>query len=109
MYYYPFVTFVLVYWAALTLIFIWGPNFDTFLQGVITNLKDDTYSILSMKHDSLSASVNENLSDVELNIMDEVEFTLTTVSELQMIFALPFDLPLRLLRMLSAENNISSR
>lgn len=49
-------------------------------QGLIMSIKDDTCTIMSNKHDNLTASINEYLSDDQLNIMDEVEYTVVTVS-----------------------------
>lgn len=45
------------------------------------NIKDDTLTIMSKKHENLIASVSEYLSDDELKVMEEVEFTVVTVSQ----------------------------
>lgn len=49
-------------------------------QGVIINKSDGTLTIMTEKHDSLKASATDNLSDEELNVMDEVKLTVLTVS-----------------------------
>ncbi|KAK2852898.1 hypothetical protein Q7C36_008099 [Tachysurus vachellii] len=50
-------------------------------KGIITNIKDDTCTIMSKKHENLTASLSEYLSDEQLKVMDEVDFTLVTVKE----------------------------
>ncbi|KAG5266277.1 hypothetical protein AALO_G00229180 [Alosa alosa] len=44
-------------------------------MGVIMNMKEGSCSIMSENHSSLQADVRENLSEGELSVMDEVEFT----------------------------------
>ncbi|XP_026793067.3 uncharacterized protein si:dkeyp-121d4.3 isoform X2 [Pangasianodon hypophthalmus] len=44
-------------------------------KGVIMNIKDDTFTIMSKKHENLTASLNEYISDDQLAVMDEVDFT----------------------------------
>ncbi|MCJ8730815.1 hypothetical protein PDJAM_G00188660 [Pangasius djambal] len=50
-------------------------------KGVIMNIKDDTFTIMSKKHENLTASLNEYMSDDQLAVMDEVEFTVVTVKD----------------------------
>ncbi|KAM9476623.1 uncharacterized protein Hap1MRO34_009671 [Clarias gariepinus] len=50
-------------------------------KGLIMSIKDDTCTIMSNKHDNLTASINEYLSDDQLNIMDEVEYTVVTLKD----------------------------
>ncbi|KAF4090108.1 hypothetical protein AMELA_G00048140 [Ameiurus melas] len=50
-------------------------------KGVIMNIKDDSFTIMSKKHENLTASLNEYLSDDQLNVMDEAEFTVITVKD----------------------------
>lgn len=45
------------------------------------SIKDDTCTIMSKKHENLTAPLTEYLSDEQLKVMDEVEFTVITVSE----------------------------
>lgn len=45
------------------------------------NIKDDSFTIMSKKHENLTASLSEYLSDDQLNVMDEAEFTVITVSQ----------------------------
>lgn len=45
------------------------------------NIKDETISVISKKHDTLTASLGEYLSDDQPKVMDEVEFTVLTVSQ----------------------------
>ncbi len=47
---------------------------------MIINKSDGTLTIMTEEHDSLKASATENLSDEELNVMDEVKLTVLTVS-----------------------------
>uniref|UniRef100_A0A8C2FN82 Si:dkeyp-121d4.3 n=1 Tax=Cyprinus carpio TaxID=7962 RepID=A0A8C2FN82_CYPCA len=49
--------------------------------GVIMNKSDGTLTIKTEKHDSLTASATDSLSDEELNVMDEVELTILTVND----------------------------
>lgn len=44
------------------------------------NIKDDAVTIMSKAHENLAASLSEYLSDDQLQVMDEVEFTLLNVS-----------------------------
>ncbi|XP_053476726.1 uncharacterized protein si:dkeyp-121d4.3 isoform X3 [Ictalurus furcatus] len=50
-------------------------------KGVIMNIKDDSFTIMSKKHENLTASLSEYLSDDQLNVMDEAEFTVITVKD----------------------------
>ncbi|XP_043111777.1 uncharacterized protein LOC122356783 [Puntigrus tetrazona] len=50
-------------------------------MGVIINKSDETLTIMTQKHDSLTATSTDNLSDEELNVMDEVELTILTVND----------------------------
>ncbi|XP_047668405.1 uncharacterized protein si:dkeyp-121d4.3 isoform X3 [Tachysurus fulvidraco] len=50
-------------------------------KGIITNINNDTCTIVSKKHENLTASLSEYLSDEQLKVMDEVDFTLVTVKE----------------------------
>lgn len=50
-------------------------------QGVVMNIKDDALTIMSEAHENLAASLSEYLSDDQLQVMDEVEFTLLNVSQ----------------------------
>ncbi|XP_062851998.1 uncharacterized protein si:dkeyp-121d4.3 isoform X2 [Trichomycterus rosablanca] len=50
------------------------------IKGVIMSIKDETCTIMSKAHENITGSVNEHLSDSELNVMDEVEFTTETVN-----------------------------
>lgn len=45
------------------------------------NIKDDTLTIMSKKYENLTASISEYLSDDQAKLMDEVEFTVVTVSQ----------------------------
>uniref|UniRef100_A0A671L8H1 Si:dkeyp-121d4.3 n=1 Tax=Sinocyclocheilus anshuiensis TaxID=1608454 RepID=A0A671L8H1_9TELE len=49
--------------------------------GVIINKSDGTVTIMTEKHDSLTASATDNLSDEELNVLDDVELTILTVND----------------------------
>ncbi|XP_058651384.1 uncharacterized protein si:dkeyp-121d4.3 isoform X2 [Onychostoma macrolepis] len=49
--------------------------------GVIINKSDGTLTIMTEKHDSLTSSATDSLSDEELNVMDEVELTVLTVND----------------------------
>ncbi|XP_016099202.1 uncharacterized protein [Sinocyclocheilus grahami] len=49
-------------------------------MGVVKNKSDGTLTIITEKHDNLTASATDNLSDDELNVMDEVELTILTVN-----------------------------
>ncbi|XP_076831451.1 uncharacterized protein LOC143476923 isoform X2 [Brachyhypopomus gauderio] len=49
--------------------------------GVIMNIKDGVCTVMSKKHENLAASVSDRLSDDELKIMDEVEFTVLSVKD----------------------------
>ncbi|KAK2896415.1 hypothetical protein Q8A67_010903 [Cirrhinus molitorella] len=51
------------------------------VMGVIMNKNDGTLTIMTEKHDNLSASPTDNLVDEELNVMDEVELTVLTVND----------------------------
>lgn len=44
-------------------------------------IKDNVFTIMSKKHENIIASVSEYLSDDQLKVMDEVEFTVQTVSQ----------------------------
>lgn len=46
------------------------------------NKSEGTLTILTEKHDNLAASAADRLSDDELNVMDEVELTVLTVSKM---------------------------
>uniref|UniRef100_A0A672NFV4 Uncharacterized LOC107564218 n=1 Tax=Sinocyclocheilus grahami TaxID=75366 RepID=A0A672NFV4_SINGR len=48
--------------------------------GVIINKSDGTVTIMTEKHDSLTASATDNLTDEELNVSDDVELTILTVN-----------------------------
>ncbi|XP_016298678.1 uncharacterized protein LOC107655626 [Sinocyclocheilus anshuiensis] len=50
-------------------------------MGVVMNKSDGTLTIMTEKHDNLTASATDNLSDDELNVMDEVELTILTVND----------------------------
>lgn len=43
---------------------------------------EGTLTIMTEKHDNLMASAADHLSDDELNVMDEVELTVLTVSKI---------------------------
>lgn len=45
-------------------------------------IHDDNLTIMSKKHENLTAALNEYLSDDRLKVMDEVEFTVVTVSQI---------------------------
>lgn len=45
------------------------------------SIKDDTYTIATNTYKNIPGFLNENLSDCELKVMDEVEFTTKTVSQ----------------------------
>ncbi len=47
---------------------------------MIINKSDGTLTIMTETHDSLKASATDNLSDEELNVKDEVNLTVLTVS-----------------------------
>ncbi|KAK3573727.1 hypothetical protein QTP86_032085 [Hemibagrus guttatus] len=47
-------------------------------KGVIMSIKDDTCTIMSKKHENLTTPLSEYLSDEQLKVMDEVEFTIIT-------------------------------
>ncbi|KAK1791462.1 hypothetical protein P4O66_013480, partial [Electrophorus voltai] len=49
--------------------------------GIITNIKDAVCTIMSEKHENLTASVSDSLLDSELKAMDEVEFTALSVKD----------------------------
>lgn len=53
-------------------------------QGVIMNKSDGTLTVMTEKHNNLTASAADHLSDEELNVMDEVELTVLTVSEIRL-------------------------
>lgn len=59
-------------------------------QGVIINKSDGTLTITTEKHDSLTASATDSLADEELNVMDEVELTVLTVSKIKLFFLFYF-------------------
>lgn len=44
------------------------------------SVKDGSGSIMAVSHDNLPFDTTENMSETELSVMDEVEFTVTTVS-----------------------------
>lgn len=50
------------------------------------NKSDGILTIKTEKHDSLKASATDSLSDEELNVMDEVELTILTVSKIIRFF-----------------------
>lgn len=50
-------------------------------QGVIVEKTNDTLTIKTKNHDDLTASAADRLSEDELNVKDEVEFTVFTVSK----------------------------
>ncbi|XP_051504485.1 uncharacterized protein si:dkeyp-121d4.3 isoform X2 [Myxocyprinus asiaticus] len=50
-------------------------------MGVIINKTDGTLTITTEKHNNLTASAADNLSEDELNTMDEVELTVITVDD----------------------------
>ncbi|XP_017546164.1 titin homolog isoform X1 [Pygocentrus nattereri] len=50
-------------------------------RGVVMNIKGEVCTIMAKRNENLTASVKENLSDDELNVMDEVEFTAMTVKD----------------------------
>lgn len=50
------------------------------------NKSEGTLTILTEKHDNLAASAADRLSDDELNVMDEVELTVLTVSKMIRLF-----------------------
>ncbi|XP_051504489.1 uncharacterized protein LOC127412291 isoform X2 [Myxocyprinus asiaticus] len=50
-------------------------------MGVIINKTDGTLTITTEKHNNLTASAADNLSEDELNAMDEVELTVITVDD----------------------------
>ncbi len=74
----------LVFTQTITIhIFWWKHNIYLsliFRQGVIINKSDGTLTIMTETHDSLKASATDNLSDEELNVKDEVNLTVLTVS-----------------------------
>lgn len=45
------------------------------------NIKDDAFTIMSKKHENITAALSEYLSDDQVKVMDEVEFTAVTVSQ----------------------------
>ncbi|XP_039546495.1 uncharacterized protein si:dkeyp-121d4.3 isoform X2 [Pimephales promelas] len=49
--------------------------------GVVMNKSEGTLTIMTKKHDSLTASAADHLSDDELNVMDAVELTVLTVND----------------------------
>ncbi|TSK42125.1 Cold shock domain-containing protein E1 [Bagarius yarrelli] len=51
---------------------------ETRETGVIMGIKDKTCTILSKIHENLTAPLTECLSDEQLKVMDEVEFTVVT-------------------------------
>ncbi|RXN20619.1 zinc finger protein 318-like [Labeo rohita] len=51
------------------------------VMGVIINKSDGTLTVMTEKHDSLTGSAADSLSDEELNVMDEVELTVLTVND----------------------------
>ncbi len=53
---------------------------------MIINKSDGTLTIMTEKHNSLTASATDRLSDEELNAMDEVELTVLTVSKIIRFF-----------------------
>ncbi|XP_073690348.1 uncharacterized protein [Garra rufa] len=50
-------------------------------MGVIMNKSDGTLTVMTEKHDNLTASATDSLVDEELNVMDEVELTILTVND----------------------------
>lgn len=52
------------------------------------NKSDGTLTIMTEKHDNLTASATDNLSDEELNVMDEVELSILTVRKIKFLFFL---------------------
>jgi len=53
---------------------------------VVLNKSEGTLTIMTKKHDSLTASAADHLSDDELNVMDAVELTVLTVSKMSRLF-----------------------
>lgn len=53
---------------------------------MIINKSDGTLTIMTEKRNSLTASATDSLSDEELNVMDEVELTVLTVSKIIRFF-----------------------
>lgn len=53
------------------------------------NKSDGTLTIMTENHNNLTASAADHLSDDELNVMDEVELTVLTVSEIIRLFVSP--------------------
>uniref|UniRef100_A0A8C1YND6 Si:dkeyp-121d4.3 n=1 Tax=Cyprinus carpio TaxID=7962 RepID=A0A8C1YND6_CYPCA len=50
-------------------------------MGVVMKKSDGTLTIMTEKHDNLTACATDTLSDDELNVMDEVELTILTVND----------------------------
>ncbi|XP_072533749.1 uncharacterized protein [Salminus brasiliensis] len=55
---------------------------ETRETGVIMTIKKDVYTIMSKKHENITASVNENVCEDELSVTDEVEFTAMTTRDM---------------------------
>ncbi len=91
----------LVFTQTITIpIFLWKHNIYLsliFRQGVIINKSDGTLTIMTEKHDSLKASATDNLSDGELNVKDEVNLTVLTVSTIIRSFFYTLNLSLHLI------------
>lgn len=56
---------------------------------MVLNKSDGTLTIMTKNHNNLTASAADHLSDDELNVMDEVELTVLTVSEIIRLFVSP--------------------